>query len=227
MPSSRLALQEKEMRAKFLLSGSNPKRKVLSKNPAKIDALLKKNIRAIGVDDGYFKPRTIGRTKIVAVLQRVDGRIEGILCSDVEIDGFDSTSQIVKMLKDNQEKFLGQAEVIFLGGVNFAGFNIADVKTLHAELALPIIIVFRKMPRMKKIFKALEKFPDASKRKELLKNAGRIYKADRICFQCVGLRPYEARGLIKRFSIHSNLPEPVRIAHIVASAVTLGRSTAP
>lgn len=188
---------------------------------------LRKKIRAIGIDDGYFKPRTNGKTKIVAVLLRSDARIEGILCSDVTIDGLDSTEQIVKMLKDNHAKFLGQAEAVFLGGINFAGFNIADAGVLHEELKKPIIIVFRKRPSMKKIFRALARFSDAAMRIKLLKKAGRIYKAEKIHFQCIGIEPAVARVLISKFSIHSNLPEPVRIAHIVASAVTLGRSTAP
>ena len=105
---------------------------------------IKENIRAIGIDDGYFKPRTKGSTKIVAVLLRADCRLEGILCGEITVDGLDSTARITKMLKQNEEKFLRQASVLFLDGVNFAGFNIVNVDALHAALELPIIIVFRR-----------------------------------------------------------------------------------
>jgi hypothetical protein len=188
---------------------------------------IKENIRAIGIDDGYFKPKTKGRTKIIAVLLRADCRLEGVLCEEIAVDGLDSTACITKMLKQNEEKFLKQAAVLFLDGVNFAGFNIVDVDALHDVLKLPIIIVFRKLPRMQEISKALERFEDRDLRMQLIKKAGEIHKADKIFFQCKGVDASIAKQLIKKFSIHSHLPEPVRIAHLIASAATLGRSTTP
>lgn len=188
---------------------------------------IKENIRAIGIDDGYFKPKTKSKTKLVAVLLRADCRLEGILCSDIDVDALDATQIIIRMLKSNEEKFLKQASVIFLDGVNFAGFNIVDAETLQKELELPIIIVFRKKPRMQEIAKALQRFKDRDLRMQLIEKAGEIHKADNIFFQCKGIDAGTAKQLIKRFSIHSHLPEPVRVAHLVASAITLGRSTTP
>lgn len=188
---------------------------------------IKENIRAIGIDDGYFKPKTKSKTKLVAVLLRADCRLEGILCNEISVDALDATQLILKMLKSDEKKFLKQASAIFLDGINFAGFNIADIEVLQRELRLPIIVVFRKMPRMQEIAKALQRFEDCDLRMELIKKAGKIHKADKIFFQCKGIDASTAKQLIKKFSIHSHLPEPVRIAHLVASAVTLGRSTTP
>ncbi|MEM4663055.1 MAG: DUF99 family protein [Candidatus Diapherotrites archaeon] len=188
---------------------------------------IDKNIRAIGIDDGYFRPKTEGKTKIVAVLMRADGRLEGVLFSEIEIDGTDSTNTIIKIISDNKSKFLGQAKVIFLSGVNFAGFNIADIEKIYSEFKIPIIVVLRKKPNFNKIFKALKRFSDNAKRISLIKKAGDVYKADRIFFQCKGITPERAKYLIKKFSINSHLPEPARVAHLIASASTLGRSTSP
>ncbi|MCX8190081.1 MAG: DUF99 family protein [Candidatus Diapherotrites archaeon] len=191
------------------------------------NSACEKNIRAIGIDDGFFKQKQTRSTRIVAVLMRVDSRIEGILFSDAAVDGLDSTQKIVEMLSSNRRKFIGQAKAIFLSGINFAGFNIVDTNELYSVLKVPIIVVFRKRPRMQKIAGALKHFNDFEIRAQLIKNAGRIYKAEKIFFQCKGIKPKEASTLIKLFSLHSNLPEPVRIAHLVASASTLGRSTSP
>ena len=188
---------------------------------------IKENIRAIGIDDGYFRPKRKGKTKLVAVLLRADCRLEGILCSEIEVDALDATARILDMLKKDDSKFIKQASVVFLDGINFAGFNIVDINALSNALEKPVIVVFRKMPKMEKIFKALERFADKDLRKELIKKAGRIYKAEHIFFQCAGIEASEAKALIKKFSIHSNLPEPVRMAHLIASAITLGRSTTP
>ncbi|MEM4598284.1 MAG: DUF99 family protein [Candidatus Diapherotrites archaeon] len=197
------------------------------KKPLNKNYLCEKNIRAIGIDDGFFKPRQSGNTKIVAVLMRADSRIEGILFSDVTVDGLDSTQRIIEMLCSNRPKFIGQAKAIFLSGVNFAGFNIVDIDGLYSVLKTPIIVVFRKKPRMQKIREALKCFTDSSKRMGLIKKAGRIYRTDKIFFQCKGIKPKHAKAFIKIFSLHSNLPEPVRVAHLIASASTLGRSTSP
>ncbi|MFH1234204.1 MAG: DUF99 family protein [Candidatus Diapherotrites archaeon] len=185
----------------------------------------KELIRAIGIDDGHFTPKKKGKTKLVFVLLRADNRLEGILSADVTVDGTDSTKTIIKTLSNSC--FLEQARCIFLEGINFAGFNMADAQTISKKTGLPVIIVFRKQPDIEGIRKALGKFRDSKKRISLLEKAGRIFRAEKIFFQCHGIPEEGAREAIRKFTIHSNFPEPVRIAHLVASAVTLGRSTSP
>ncbi|MCX6802122.1 MAG: DUF99 family protein [Candidatus Diapherotrites archaeon] len=185
----------------------------------------KELIRAIGIDDGHFTPRKKGKTKLAFVLLRADNRLEGILSSEITVDGADSTKTIIKTLSNSC--FLEQARCIFLEGINFAGFNMADAQTISKKTGLPVIIVFRKQPGLKGIEAALKKFKDSKKRISLLRKAGKIHKAEKIFFQCHGISGEGAREAIRKFTIHSNFPEPVRIAHLVASAVTLGRSTSP
>ncbi len=182
-------------------------------------------IRAIGIDDGFFTPHKQGKTKVVMVLLRADNRLEGILSSDITVDGTDSTEKITSTLKNST--FLEQASCIFLDGINFAGFNVADAERIKNETSLPVIIVFRKQPDIESIKRALAKLPRARERIELIEKAGEIHHAERILFQCHGIRVEGARALIEEFTIHSHLPEPVRVAHMVASGLTLGRSTPP
>ena len=186
---------------------------------------MKQNIRVLAVDDGFFKPGKKGETILVGVVFRLDGRIEGMLKQTVKVDGLDSTAKIIKMC--NKSKFRDQIQAVLLDGINFAGFNIVDVERLYKKTHFPIINVFRKMPRMHLIENALEKFKDSKKRLKLIEKAGEIHRFKNIFFQCHGIKPQEARKLLKKTVFFSNLPEPVRIAHIVASAVTLGESTHP
>lgn len=181
--------------------------------------------RAIGIDDGYFAPKKPGTTKLILVLLRADNRVEGILSTDVTVDGLDSTDKIISALK--QSSFPEQARYIFLDGINFAGFNVADAERINKETGLPVIIVFRKQPDIDGIKKALGKLPDAGKRISLMEKAGSIHSSEKILFQVRGASEREALEAIEKFTFHSNLPEPVRLAHLIASAVTLGRSTTP
>ena len=186
---------------------------------------LKPNFRVIAIDDGSFKPKQKEKIPLIGVIYRIDGRIEGILSQKISVDALDCTEKIIEMLSGG--KFLQQISFILLQGINFAGFNIADVQKIHRKLRKPVIIVFRKFPDMGEIRNALRKFPDREKRLALMKNAGKIRKINSIHFQFVGTNEPTAREVIKKTLMHSFLPEPIRIAHLVASGMTLGQSTRP
>jgi len=187
--------------------------------------VVKQLPRVLAIDDGYFKPRQKGKAILVGVVSRLDGRIEGILSTDVKVDGLNSTLRIASML--SKSKFRQQVSFILLDGVNFAGFNIVDVEKLHKKLGIPVIIVFRKMPRMQKIKRALEKFKDKKKRMQLIRNAGEIHKFNSIHFQFHATDLKTAKTVLRKTIKYSNLPEPLRLAHLIASGVSLGESTRP
>ena len=185
----------------------------------------KEKITALGIDDGYFKPFSSKKTKLVVTVFRADNMLQGVLSTDIKVDALNATQRIISMLK--KSRFTEQASCIFLDGLNFAGFNLVDVKKLYSAFSIPVIAVLRKKPRFEKIKTVLKKFPDFEKRWKLIEKAGPVFKAEKIFFQCHGLKEKEASQLIKKFSFQSNLPEPVRMAHLIASGLTLGESTAP
>lgn len=182
-------------------------------------------LRILAIDDGAFKPRQKGNAILVGVLSRHAGRIEGILSTSVKVDGLDSTKKIIQMLKGS--RFKKEADFIFLNGINFAGFNLVDLPLLSKELGIPAIAVLRKMPRMQKIEKALSNFRDKKKRMQLVEKAGQIYKADHVFFQCQGIEPEKAKTILAAATKYSSIPEPLRLAHLIASGISLGESTRP
>ncbi len=186
---------------------------------------MKQFIRVIGIDDGYFKPKSKTQTALIGVVFRADNRVEGILAEKISVDGLNSTEKLIKMIK--KSKFLGQISFIILAGVNFAGFNIVDLEKLHRRLRLPVIIVFRRKPNFEKIKLALRKFRDSKKRYSLIEKAGPIHKTSKIFFQCYGCDAKIARQVLRKCEHFSNLPEPVRLAHLIASGITRGQSTHP
>ncbi|MFH1256903.1 MAG: DUF99 family protein [Candidatus Diapherotrites archaeon] len=186
---------------------------------------LKKFIRVIAFDDGYFEPRKSRHSTLVGVVYRNDARIEGIVSTHITVDGLDATQKLIRLVSES--KFLPQVSFILLSGINFAGFNVADAQKLFKKFSKPVIVVFRKKPRMKKIEAALSRLPDSEKRLELIKKAGPIHEFRQMHFQCIGCETQAAKLVIKKLLLHSNLPEPVRLAHLIASGVTLGESTPP
>jgi len=182
-------------------------------------------LRVLAIDDGYFKPKKKGKALLVGIISRLDGRIEGVLSTSVSVDGLDSTSKIIKMLE--KSKFKQQANFIILDGLNFAGFNLVDLQKLSEKLGIPAIAVQRKKPRMQKIEKALSGFKDKKKRMKLIKKAGKVHKGKKVFFQCTGADAKTVKTVLTKTTKYSNLPEPLRLAHLIASGLTLGQSTRP
>ncbi len=42
--------------------------------------------------------------------------------------------------------------------------------------------------------------------------------------QCAGIAPDKAGEIIRRFAVHSRLPEPLRTAHLIAGGIVTGES---
>ena len=186
---------------------------------------MKPFARVLGIDDGFFKPCTKGKTILVGVVYRFGHIVEGIVSSEIKVDALDSTAKIISLAKN--KKFYSQISFIILSGINFAGFNIADVKKIFLETKIPIIIVFRKKPKMEKFLSALKKVPSFKKRLSMVREAGPFYEYKNFFFQLYGCSEKEARKVFGKTILHSNMPEPVRLAHLIASGVSIGESTRP
>lgn len=186
---------------------------------------MKKLPRILAIDDGSFKPRQKGKALLLGVVSRLDNRVEGIVTTSVAVDGLDSTSKIIKMVKES--KFRPQVNFILLDGINFAGFNFVDLPKLNKELNIPIIAVLRKKPRLEKIEKALQSFKDKRKRMKLIEKAGEIKTGKKVFFQSIGCDEKTVKTVLSKTTKCGNLPEPLRLAHLIASGVSLGESTRP
>lgn len=182
--------------------------------------------RAVGIDDGPSTRDTMVKSRnccasLVAVwFDRL--RFEGMRVGAVQVDGLDSTDVILQLLKGTQ------TDVIFLSGVSFAGFNIVDSRRLHNTLHVPIIIVAREKPDNASVRRALKKhFTDWKRRWELVRALGRIHafaskeSEQPLHFEAVGVPAAQARRIIQAYCVTSRVPEPIRVAGIMAKGLAL------
>ena len=58
---------------------------------AKETRTMKSEIRVLGVDDGKFVPHSEGKASVVGVVFRGGCSIEGVMHTNIAIDGFDAT----------------------------------------------------------------------------------------------------------------------------------------
>ncbi len=186
---------------------------------------MKEEVRILGVDDAPFSFED-ERVMIVGVVMRAGSYVEGVLRNDVTVDGTDSSKKLVEMV--TRSRFSSQLHAVLVDGACFAGFNVIDMDHVFAHTNVPIISVTRDEPDFEKIKAALQnRFQDWTKRWEVL-NKGRIWrmktKHNPLYVRCVGASESEAKEIIKLATIRGVLPEPVRMAHIIASGVVRGES---
>jgi endonuclease V-like protein UPF0215 family len=186
--------------------------------------VIKPEIRVLGVDDGVFTPHVKGFAPLIGVVFRGGYWLDGVMSTKVEVDGFDSTAKIGAMVVNSPH--YKQLRVIMLDGVTFAGFNVVDIKKLNAETGLPVIAVTREKPNFKDIREALRNLPQSEKRWRAVLNAGKILevstrsKAEKVYMEMSGILEEDAQKIVKLTSTRSSVPEPLRVAHLIASGIS-------
>lgn len=186
--------------------------------------IIKSEIRVLGVDDGVFTPHVESWVPVVGVVFRGGYWLDGVMHTEILVDGFDATEKISKMITGSPH--YKQLRVIMLNGITFAGFNVVDMKTLNAATHLPIIAVTREKPDLQSIREALKHMPRSEERWQTVLNAGEVSEIstrredEKIYLHTAGVSMSDAERIVRLTSTRSNVPEALRVAHLIASGIS-------
>jgi len=188
---------------------------------------IKEEIRILGIDDCPFDKKKDKRVLVVGVIFRGGKFLDGVLSTKVKVDGLDATDKLIKMVNSSHHK--PQLKVIMLDGITLGGFNLIDIKLVHKKTGLPVIVINRKKPNLEKVKKALSFFEDFEKRWKIVKIAGKIKrfiskKGKVLYYQAIGIEDEKAMEIINLSIERSDIPEPLRVAHLIATGIKLGES---
>jgi len=122
---------------------------------------IKKEIRILAFDDGPFEFRGSGKAILIGSIFRGGEFMDGLLKTEVDVDGMDATKKIIDVTNKSKHKDL---RVIMLDGITFAGFNTVDIKEIFEKTNLPVIVVNRKKPNLEKFLDSLKKLPNSQDR---------------------------------------------------------------
>ncbi|MGO8806287.1 MAG: DUF99 family protein [Candidatus Bathyarchaeia archaeon] len=185
--------------------------------------IIKPEIRILGVDDGRFVPHTKGEVIVVGVVFRGGYSLDGVMHTHVAIDGFDATEQLASMI--NSSPHCKQLRLIMLNGITLGGFNVVDIKKLHLDTKLPLIAITPEKPDLESVHKALLNLPRSEERWKIVLSAGEIHEVvcsgKKIYMELVGISLTDAEEIVELTLKNSSLPEPLRVAHLIASGVSL------
>lgn len=189
---------------------------------------VKPQIRVVGFDDGTFSfSSKLEREKtiLIGVVMKGSQEVVGVLSRWITVDGNDATDAMIDAVNSSRFKDL---RVVMLKGITYAGFNVVDLERLHSETGLPVVVVVRKRPDLGAMEAALRKhFTDAEGRIGLLRKAPSLVELvpERLYIQAVGLEADTAAEIVRVTTKTGLIPEPLRLAHMIASAVMRGEST--
>lgn len=183
---------------------------------------MKKEIRILGIDDGPFERKSGKKALIVGVVFRGGTFIDGCLSGFVRVDGYDATKKLIKLVNETRHK--DQLHSIMLKGIAVAGFNVIDINELSRETKLPVLVVMRRLPKMDEIKAVLGHLPNGRKRLAVIESAGKIHKIGELYCQMAGFTLEEAEKVLKISTTQGNIPEPLRVAHIIAGGIVSGES---
>jgi endonuclease V-like protein UPF0215 family len=176
----------------------------------------------VGFDDAPFQRDHRGSVPIIGSVY-ADLRFDGVLMGEIEKDGFDAAGKIADIVRCS--RFAGHIRLIMLQGIALGGFNVVDVFELHHRLCIPVMIVARKRPDMAAVKNALVSHIDQGRKKwEIIERLGPMEPAGNVYIQRVGMSETQALAVLNRFCIHGNIPEPIRSAHLIATALVNGQS---
>ncbi|MBI5506552.1 MAG: DUF99 family protein [Deltaproteobacteria bacterium] len=176
----------------------------------------------LGIDDGPFVKVPGATTPIVAVMMEGADLIESVALSSFTIDGDGVSEFLARWIAGLRSAEAVQA--VLLGGITIAGLAIIDVSALSRELAKPVLVVNRKEPTNHRLAEALAA-AGLNDRATIIERCPEAFRMPCGLFvACAGVEDVEAARLVEAAQAKSLLPEPLRVAHLIARAVARGES---
>lgn len=176
----------------------------------------------VGFDDGPFEPSHRGDVLLVGAVYE-QCRLVGVLSGKVRRDGVNATRVIADLVRGS--RFFPQLQLVLLQGIAVAGFNVVDLPALHRRLGLPVIAVVRRRPDLEATRRALlERVPGGRRKWALVEAAGPVERIEGLYVQRAGIGADAVGRALHRLTIHGVLPEPLRVAHLIAGGIARGES---
>jgi endonuclease V-like protein UPF0215 family len=178
----------------------------------------KKGIRALGIAESFLP--TDEKSILAGVVMRADLVIDGVRYSRTSVKGDDASDRIIGLFKDFQRNDIN---VILIGGAVISLYNIIDPDRVNEETSVPVVLVTYRESRglvstLKKRFpkswrEKVQKYMVLGERSKLKLKSG--YD---VFVRSSGIREYSVPSILNRFTLQGAIPEPIRVAKMIAKA---------
>ena len=176
----------------------------------------------LGIDDAPFDKRQPQPVRIVAVLMEGNDLVEGMAVTEFPVDGADATGFLAEWIKTM--RWEAALHAVVLGGITLAGLGLVDLEELAERLGIPVLAVTRRATAKSRVGEALiaaglaDRLPIAHRSPPAI----RVRPGLHLAF--AGTDRKHAIALIEATLLKSRMPEPLRLAHLIGSALAHGQS---
>jgi len=180
--------------------------------------LEKKGLRGLAVAESFRE--TDQKSNLAGVVMRRDFVIDGFVFGKATIEGDDATDTILSMYERLARQDIS---FILLSGLIISMYNIVDMKKLWKHLKIPVIgVTYEESDGIHDAI--MHHFPDSYESKitqyHLLGERTKVslHTKHDIYIRIEGCKLNEAKKLLDTFTLQGAVPEPLRVAHLLAKS---------
>lgn len=184
--------------------------------------LEKKAIRALGIAESFQSKQKL--STLAGVVMRTDLVIDGFAIGRLTVSGFDATSSIISLFKKLERNDIN---VILLSGSVLSLYNVVDVDNVYEKTQLPVVALTYGKSKADLVANVERRFTGKEKERKikLLQKLGIPHKVELktgypIYIRAAGVSENESSRLLDRFTLQGAIPEPVRVAKLLARSAS-------
>jgi len=182
--------------------------------------LHKKGLRVLGFAESFVKGVT-SRSVLTGVVMRGDQfLIDGFGMTTLTVGGMDATEGVLRLFRQLNRTDIN---LLMFNGCIISWYNVIDLEEVFLTLDIPLVCVtYEESEGLEKYFK--ENFEDWENRIKIYKKNGpreeiKLHTGHLIYTRAYGMEPKETQIILDRFILQGAVPEPLRVARLLARAL--------
>lgn len=178
--------------------------------------IAKKGLRVLGIAESFYSR---DYSVLAGVVMRKDLRVDGISYTRITVGGMDATSGVLRIFRQLERNDIN---VIMMSGCVIAWYNILDPATVCKSTGVPVVVVTYEDSEGLSDDIA-HHFPGDAVRLACYASLGErvpftLPTGYMIFLRSYGIDQHEAGQLCRDVTLDGKIPEPVRIARLMARA---------
>ncbi len=179
--------------------------------------VAKRGLRALGIAESYSGRE---RSMLGGIVMRKDLRVDGMACTHVTVGGMDATDAVLRLIADLRRRDIN---LLLISGCVIAWYNIIDPEEIARRTSLPVVVVtYEESEGLEDDIR--RHFPEDAERLSAYRRLGPrtpvpLHTGHTVYLRVSGIATADAARLCNDFTLEGKVPEPVRIAQLLARAV--------
>ncbi len=183
----------------------------------------KRGMRVLGIAESFVMEHK--KSVLGGIVMRSDFIIDGAAFQEITVGGMDATEGILRLFHSLQRDDIN---AMMLNGCVISWFNIVDMEEIYDELRIPLVCVtYEESEGLEEHIEHHFSGKARDLRLEAYRKLGNRVtlhlhsetdKRYEILIRFLGMDKREAGSILNKFTLHGRVPEPLRVAKMMARA---------